>query len=84
MRLSRKALSLLPENQLTRGRIWAEMYKLVGQVYVFKGPEFEKSYEHIARWLRRNLLRHDEVHCYIGKEALNWYVDSTHKCNIEG
>jgi hypothetical protein len=63
----------LPDHRLTRGRIWAEMYELVNQEFIYKGVEFEKSYERVARWLRRNLVRENRVPFYLGKEARKWY-----------
>ncbi len=63
------------DNRLLRGRIWAEMYPLIGQEFIHKGTEFEKWYDSIARWLRRNLIRVKELYAYMGPEALQWYQE---------
>jgi hypothetical protein len=60
---------------LAKGRIWAEMYRLVEDKYVHKGKEFEQWYNSIARWLRRNLKRVDEIDGYFGADALTWYKE---------
>lgn len=65
--------SFIREGVLREGRIWAEMHPLVNGEFVYKGAEFEKWYDDLAGWLRRNLKRLKERSSYIGAEALKWY-----------
>ncbi len=58
------------ENVLTQGRIWAEMRYWEGEQLVYKGEEFEKWYDRIARWLRR---RYRKVYYdYVSPRAYEW------------
>jgi hypothetical protein len=66
---------IVPSGTLTRGRVWADMYGLNDDKtkLVYKGDAFEKWYEGMARWLRRNLIRVKGVQGYFGKQALEWF-----------
>lgn len=60
--------------ELTVGRIWAEMYALnENKEFIYKGHLFEKWYDDLAAWLRRNLKRGKEKKEYFGEGALAWY-----------
>lgn len=66
---------LLPEeNLLTRGRIWADMHRLEGDHFVYKGEEFEKWYDSIAAWIRRRYRKlGTKPYFYIGPQAYEWH-----------
>lgn len=57
---------------LRRGRIWASMNRFENGQFYYKGTEFEKWYDGIARWLRRNLTKYEGY--YFGKKALDWHL----------
>jgi len=62
------------ENLLTRGRIWAEMRRLEGDRFVYKGEEFEEWYDTIAAWIRRRYRKIGlRPYFYIGPQAYSWY-----------
>ncbi|GIK10543.1 MAG: hypothetical protein HND45_04915 [Chloroflexi bacterium] len=66
--------SLNKNGELTVGRIWAEMYALnENKEFVYKGHSFEKLYDNLATWLRRNLKRGKEKKEYFGEGAIAWY-----------
>ena len=66
---------LRPDNgALTRGRIWADMYRLEGDHFVHKGEEFEKWYDTIAAWIRRRYRKiGTKPYIYIGPRAYEWH-----------
>jgi len=67
---------LLPEeNLLTRGRIWADMRRLEGDHFVYKGQEFERWYDTMAAWIRKRYRKIGErsPYFYIGPQAYEWY-----------
>jgi hypothetical protein len=65
------------DGHFVQGRIWAEMHRIENnEKYVYKGLEFEKWYDQIAKWVRKNFTRVKEVDAYVGSEALKW-MDTT-------
>jgi hypothetical protein len=58
---------------LVQGRIWADMYRLEGNEFVYKGDDFKIFYETLAKWIRKNYKRVKGIDGYFGKEALAWY-----------
>ena len=62
-----------PDGQLVKGRIWAEMFRLVEGERVHKGLNFEAWYDRVARWIRRNFKRVGGIDGYLGTHALSWY-----------
>lgn len=61
------------DGHLLKGRIWAEKHAFRDGEFFYKGDDFVKWYERVARWLRRNFLRVTNVDGYFGKSALKWY-----------
>jgi hypothetical protein len=66
------------DGKLLRGRIWAEMYDdgafwpvPVNRIQ-YKGKEFERFYDSIARWIRRNFKLDPEWKMYLGDAASEW------------
>ena len=65
---------------LFRGRIWAQMYsclwapELNDEVFEAKGERFERFYNSIARWLRRNYRRDPRYGFYCGPAAWEWFM----------
>jgi hypothetical protein len=57
---------------LTRGRIYVQLYELLDGNFYYKGKQLEDLYSRLARWLRRNLIRVEEIGWYAGKKALEW------------
>lgn len=56
---------------LTRGRIWVS-YKYFGdQGIVYKGEAFQKFYEKIERWIKKNYTR--QTLDYFGSEAMQYF-----------
>lgn len=71
---SRSFFSPIRENSLTRGRIWAEMRYWEGNNLIYKGEEFERWYDSIARWLRKRYQKiGSKPYFYIGPHAYRWY-----------
>lgn len=69
-----RSLLLPDENMLARGRIWAEMRRLEGDRFVYKGEEFEEWYDSIASWIRKRYRRiGTRPYFYIGPQAYSWY-----------
>jgi len=70
-----RSLLLTDKNMLTRGRIWAEMRRLEGDRFVYKGEEFEEWYDSIAQWLRKRYQKIGLGKPYfrIGPRAYAWY-----------
>jgi hypothetical protein len=69
--------SLFPpgSTRLSRGRIWADMYRLEGGQLVHKGEEFEKWYDTIAAWIRRRYRKiGTKPYTYMGPRAYKWYL----------
>lgn len=66
---------LRPDGVLTRGRVWAEMRRLDGNHFVYKGREFEAWYDSIAAWLRRHYRKVDDTkpYFYIAPKAYEWW-----------
>lgn len=65
---------LRDDGVLTRGRIWAEMRRLEGKHFVYKGREFEEWYDSMAAWIRRHYRKVGErPYFYIGPEAYKWW-----------
>lgn len=65
---------LRPDGVLTRGRIWAEMRRLDGDHFVYKGHGFEEWYDSIATWIRRRYRKvGDKPYFYIGPKACEWW-----------
>jgi len=56
---------------LLAGRLWAEMYALdrANQQLVYRGKEFEKWYDKLARWIRNRYTRDPKYGDYIGSGA---------------
>ncbi len=65
--------SFVRGDELVKGRIWADMYRLERDTLVYKGKDFESWYDRIARWLRRNFKSIRGVDGYLGPQALEWY-----------
>jgi hypothetical protein len=61
------------QGQLTKGRIYANMYNRIGDDLVRKDIHFENWFNLIARWLRSHFKRVEGVDGYLGPEALAWY-----------
>ncbi len=62
------------ENMLTRGRIWADMRRLEGNEFVYKGEEFEAWYDSIAKWLRKRYRKVEPGSYFrISPRAYAWY-----------
>jgi len=69
-----RSLLLPDKNLLTRGRIWAEMRRLEGDRFVYKGEEFEEWYDTIAAWIRKRYRKiGTKPYFYIGSQAYSWY-----------
>jgi len=69
-----RSLLLTDKNMLTRGRIWAEMRRLEGDRFVYKGEEFEEWYDTIAAWIRKRYRKiGTRPYFYIGSQAYSWY-----------
>lgn len=64
---------LTANNTLTKGRIWVDLYRLEGRSLVYKGQDFERWYNRVARFLRGNLKRIKGIDGYFGFYALQWY-----------
>lgn len=58
---------------LTEGRVWAEMYRVEGNILVKKDPRFIAWFDEIARWLRRNLKRDSDLNAYVSQRVLDWW-----------
>ncbi len=59
---------------LTRGRIWAEMWRLEEGQFIDKGESFRAWYENIAGWIRRHYEKiRAGSFCYVGPDARRWY-----------
>jgi|MudIll2142460700_1097286.scaffolds.fasta_scaffold117727_1 hypothetical protein len=65
---------LRTDSSLVKGRIWAEMHVWEGEVLTYKGKEFEAWYDQLARWLRRKFCRIEGQDGYLGRQALEWYL----------
>jgi hypothetical protein len=66
------------DGKLVKGRIWADMERLVygpdvTPDLVYKGAEFEAWYDSVATWLRRRFKRVKGVDGWFGRQALEWY-----------
>lgn len=61
------------DNLLRKGRIWMEKNRIVDDQWEYKGEDFEKWYDSIVRWVRKNFIRISEHDAYFGPDALDWY-----------
>lgn len=62
------------ENRLTRGRIWAEMYRIEHNRLLHKGEEFERWYDSIAAWITRRYRKTGtKPYFYFGPQTYSWY-----------
>jgi hypothetical protein len=61
------------DEKLFQGRIWADLYRLEGNEFAYKGDEFCSLYESLAKWIRKNFKRVKGIDGYFGQEALDWY-----------
>ena len=61
------------DNMLRKGRIWMEKNRVGDEQWEYKGEEFEKWYDSIVRWVRKNFVRVPEHDAYFGPDALDWY-----------
>lgn len=70
-----RSLLLPNRNSLTRGRIWAEMRRLEGDRFVYKGEEFEDWYDSIAAWIRKRYRKVGTrpIYFYAGPQANTWH-----------
>lgn len=59
---------------LTSGRLWTEMRRLTPdkQAFEYKGDEFKKWYDSLARWIRRRYHRVGDR--YVGPRAYEWHL----------
>jgi len=69
----------LDAGTLFRGRIWAEMSaprldQHGREVSVYKGDDFESSFNSLAQWIRRNYKRDPQYGFYCGPQAYEWYL----------
>jgi hypothetical protein len=60
------------DNKLTSGRIWADMYTDTEFGIRLKDERFIHWYDEIAKWLRRNLSRDNELNAYVSEKAKEW------------
>jgi hypothetical protein len=60
------------DGRLVQGRIWADMYRLEGNEFMYKGDDFKIFYETLAKWIRKNYKRVKGIDGYFGKEAVAW------------
>lgn len=58
---------------LTKGRIWAEMYSVENEELVYKGIKFEKWYDAMSQWIRRNFRKIKGIDGYWGPAAYELY-----------
>jgi hypothetical protein len=61
------------DGKLAQGRIWADLYRLEKDQFIYKGDEFKDLYETLAKWIRNHFKKLKGVDGYFGKEALEWY-----------
>jgi hypothetical protein len=61
------------DGKLTEGRVWADMYRIEGNIFVKKNPKFIAWFDEIARWLRRNLKRNRDLNAYVSQRVLDWW-----------
>jgi hypothetical protein len=61
------------DGRLAQGRIWADLYRLEGKEFVYKGDEFKDFLEVLANWIKKNYKKRKGIDGYFGKEALEWY-----------
>ena len=63
--------SFLHDKTLIAGRLWAEMnsFDKVNKQLVYKGSNFEKWYDSLARWIRRRYKRDPKYGISIGPSA---------------
>jgi len=60
---------------LTKGRIWADMYRLENDAMVYKGEAFENWYDRVAKWIRTRFRRIRHYDGYFGPAA-NKYLEN--------
>jgi hypothetical protein len=64
------------KNILTRGRIWAEMYRLSNDKtsLEFKGESYSNWFTEIEKWFKKNCIleKTNGICFYIGKNAVDW------------
>lgn len=73
-----------PDGEISQGRLWAEMHYVVGNEWVYKGDTFNKYYEKIARWIRKNFSRIENADGYFGPEVFKLYKDGNLLINYFG
>jgi hypothetical protein len=73
-----------PDGEISQGRIWAQMYYVEGNEWVYKGDAFNKYYEKIARWIRKNFSRIENADGYFGPEAFKLHKDGNLLINYYG
>lgn len=73
-----------PNGEISQGRIWAQMQYAEGNEWVYKGDAFNKYYEKIVRWIRKNFDRIEYADGYFGPEIIKLQKDGRLLINYYG